>query len=455
MNEQGTYDALHRILRREWGTATEVHDLVALTGGASRETWRFRAVGADHGDRPLILRLARGAGYGAVPLAVEAVAMRAAAEAGVPVPTVHLTGSDSELDAEFMVMDHVDGETLPTRILRSDAYAAARPRLAAQLGSALATLHRTPLGPGTASLAHASGDPLGELRDQSVHDVPPPGLALAFRWLRDHPVPPGPTGLVHGDFRLGNLLVGPDGLAAVLDWEVAQVGDPLMDLGWLCAKVWRFGSALPVAGVGTREELLAAYESVAGWRPTFEQLHWWELYSTLRWGVGCGVQAKRHLDGNTPSVELAAIGRRTCEQELDVLLALGLTEPVNVDDPLADDGLVRPADLGLPSAADLAGALEHYLVTGPMALEGRLGFHARVAANVARTLRRELLLGPAFESGHRERLGRLGLRDDTGLGAAILDGSLDDRWGEVVETVTKSVHHQVLVANPRHLGRPA
>jgi aminoglycoside phosphotransferase (APT) family kinase protein len=125
--------------------------------------------------------------------------------------------------------------------------------------------------------------------------------------------------VVHGDFRNGNLVVGPDGVRAVLDWELVHVGDPMEDLGWLCTRAWRFGGAPPVGGFGEYDDLVAAYEKRSGVAVDRDVLRWWELLGTVKWGVICVVQANRHLVGGQRSVELAAIGRRVCEQEYDCL----------------------------------------------------------------------------------------------------------------------------------------
>ena len=97
------------------------------------------------------------------------------------------------------------------------------------------------------------------------------------------------------------------------------MGDPVEDLGWLCVKAWRFGSALPVGGLGTYEDLLDAYAEASGVRVDREELRWWEVLGTLKWGIMCISQANRHLTGHRRSHELAAIGRRVCENELDLL----------------------------------------------------------------------------------------------------------------------------------------
>jgi aminoglycoside phosphotransferase (APT) family kinase protein len=419
-----------------------VEGLTRLSGGANRETWALTA-----GGRDLVLR--GGAGTGSVGLHVEAEAMTAAARAGVPVPEVVHAG---ELDGSpYLLMARVDGETIPRRILRDAALAA--PGRARELGALLARLHTVPLAEVPA--VKPAGDPLAALHGGYLTDgrVPPPGLALGLRELAGtRPEPAGET-LVHGDFRLGNLMLGPDGVRAVLDWELVHTGDPVEDLGWLCAKVWRFGSPHPAGGLGSREELLDGYGAVAGWRPSAAQLRWWELYATVRWGLMTGLMAERHLSGAEPSVELAAIGRRACEQEFDVLLALGLAapDPAVPPEPADDDAALY----GRPTATDLLEAVTAFLAGDVQPGGDRVGFHARVAGNVLATVRRELALGPAARERHRARLARLGCPDDAALSRAILDGGLDDRWDDVLDAVRSDVRDRVLVANPRHLTAPA
>ncbi|MEI8239081.1 MAG: phosphotransferase family protein [Actinomycetota bacterium] len=292
----------------------EVTDLVRLSGGASRDTFRFLADG-----RPLILQRQRGGDIR--DMGIEADVLRAAANAGVPVPHLVANSTDpSSIGAAFMVLTAVEGETIARKILRDDEFATARSLLPAQLGGALAQLHR-------ADVSNVVGlvdvDQLSQYR--AVLDFtaqPHPAFELAFRWLEQHRPDPCPPVLVHGDFRLGNLMVGSDGLRAVLDWELAHIGDPMEDLGWLCVKAWRFGSHLPVAGVGEYRELISAYEAASGTTLDSDVVHWWEVLGTLKWGIMCIGQAATHTTGAVRSHELAAIGRRVCENEHDLFLAL-------------------------------------------------------------------------------------------------------------------------------------
>jgi aminoglycoside phosphotransferase (APT) family kinase protein len=313
--------------------ADEVRELRRLSGGASRETWAFEADG-----RPLILQRARPGGVTSAALTTEVELLRAAQAAGVPVPAVVLSGgdldgdSDRDLDSSdgdaarlgrsWMVLERIEGETIPRRILREAEYASARPLLTAQCGRALAAVH-------SIDRTSISGlDPTDQFeRFRELLDAmsePHPAFELGFRWLERNRPPARADTVVHGDFRNGNLVVGPDGLRGVLDWELAHLGDPLEDLGWLCVRAWRFGAPPRVGGFGEVDELVAAYESAPGSTGTVDRdaLAWWEAMGTLKWGVMCMLQAATHLSGTVRSVELAAIGRRVCEVEHDLLLLL-------------------------------------------------------------------------------------------------------------------------------------
>jgi aminoglycoside phosphotransferase (APT) family kinase protein len=217
-------------------------------------------------------------------------------------------------------MRRVAGETIARKILRDDEYADARPKLAAQCGTILARLHTMDAGalPGAADL-----DALAFFREVFAGSgVVSPPLELAFRWLEQNQPESSRRTVVHGDFRHGNLIVGPEGIRAVLDWELLHLGDPMEDLGWLCTRAWRFGGKGPVGGFGDYADLFAAYEAESGIAVDPEVVAWWELLGTVKWGVICVMQAGRHLGGGERSVELAAIGRRLYEQEYDCVLLL-------------------------------------------------------------------------------------------------------------------------------------
>ena len=294
-----------------------VEEPTRLPGGSSRETWSFvtRAPGGD--ERRLVLRRDP-PGAPSAGLALEAALLESAGAAAVPVPSLVVAGdATSPFGSAFVVVEHVEGETLPRRILRQTAVDGSGPRLAAQCGRVLAAIH----GMAPASVPGLpGGDPLEQLRGLlDVLGQPHPALELAMRWLAEARPARSGDAVVHGDFRNGNLVVGPDGIRAVLDWELAHRGDPLEDLGWLCVRAWRFGGALPVGGFGTVDHLVESYEAASSRVVDRDALYWWEVLGTVRWGVICIVQVMTHLSGSVRSVELAAIGRRVCEVEWDVL----------------------------------------------------------------------------------------------------------------------------------------
>jgi aminoglycoside phosphotransferase (APT) family kinase protein len=457
-------DRLASALGRRLGIERPVvAGLTRLSGGASRQTWSFELEEGDGPARPLILQRERGAAMDSLAgMSVEADLLLAAAAAGVKVPRVVATdGGEDDLGARFIVTDRVDGETIARKLLRDDEFAEARPLLARQAGEALAAIHSIDPTPFEGRLVlqdqvaqfRAVLDMLGEAH---------PAFELGFRWLeRNAPDAGRPTSIVHGDFRNGNLIVGPDGLRAVLDWELAHLGDPVEDLGWFCVRAWRFGSSHRAGGFGPVSELLDGYRSASGVDVGLDELRWWEVMGTVRWGVICMVQANTHLSGASRSVELATIGRRTAENEHDVLqLIHGRgTKPKKRSEPEAQEP--RPsassAPHDRPTIAELIEAVREYLESEvmPSSAESSVRFHARVAVNALAMVERELALGPEQEAAHRTRLDALGFADDASLAAAIRAGELDDRWDEIVAAVTESVAAKLAVANPTYADGPA
>jgi aminoglycoside phosphotransferase (APT) family kinase protein len=319
--------ALSRCVAAWCPGATGVAHAARLSGGASQETWTFDIIHPD-GNIGAILRRAP-PGYGAAPtraagLDAEATLMQLAYDAGLPSPKVlHLLKSQDELGTGF-IMQRIEGETIARKILRDEQFAKARPVLARQLGGVLAGIHGLPASK-LPKLRHMTStreiaDLEGEYRG---FDWPRPVFELALRWLRDHdPGPSEQTTLVHGDFRHGNLIIGPDGVRAVLDWELAHTGDPMEDLGWVCVNSWRFGEIdKPVGGFGSREELFAGYQA-AGGKVDPERVRFWEVMGTLRWGVMCCGMMQRFRAAPDHSMERAMIGRRSSETEIDLLRLL-------------------------------------------------------------------------------------------------------------------------------------
>lgn len=319
--------ALARSVTAWCAGATGIANAARLSGGASQETWSFDIERPD-GALGAILRRAP-AGYTtplerAAGLDAEAVLMRSALEAGIPSPRVlHVLTPEDGLGTGF-VMARVAGETIPRKILRDALYADVRPKLARQIGGVLAKMHALDSARLPALRRLNSSSEIAELtQEYRSFGWPRPVFELALRWLAGNdPGPPPRETLVHGDFRHGNLIIGPDGVRAVIDWELAHVGDPMEDLGWVCVNSWRFGEIdKPVGGLGTREDLYAGYADEGG-HVDPARARFWEVMGTLRWGVMCCGMMQRFRNGPDHSLERAMIGRRASEAEIDLLRLL-------------------------------------------------------------------------------------------------------------------------------------
>lgn len=320
--------ALAPVVSTALGVDAAIENLRALTGGASRSTWAFDAITPEE-RRALILRIGPPDDVHAS-MELEARVQAVAAAAGTPVPHVLVAdNSAAALGNPFLICEEVEGETIARRIDRQLEKAGgqtARSELLSQCAQALAAIHRADAD----DPELATQDQLAEWRSRldAMGDTTA-AFEWAFRWLAANRPAPSPPHLVHGDYRMGNLIVDGSDLAAVLDWELVHVGEVYEDLAWFCIRAWRFGAPADRAagGLGSVEDFLCGYEQAGGTAVDRAAFHWWLVLATLRWGVICRYQAERHLSGQTRSVELAAIGRRVCETEWDVLNLLDKTLP--------------------------------------------------------------------------------------------------------------------------------
>jgi aminoglycoside phosphotransferase (APT) family kinase protein len=317
--------ALERAFARTQGPVS-IANLHRLSGGASQETWGFDVSGALTGG--FVLRHAPAGQIeppiGKVTLETEAQIIDAVRARGVPTPEIAFVLRAEDGAGNGFVMPHVPGEALGARILRDPTLEARRAALAHECGAALAGIHSTDVGhiPGLQHRTAASQ--LAGMR-LALHELghPRPVFELAFRWLGDNMPAGTPTTLVHGDFRLGNFLLAPGGIQAVLDWELAHIGDPAEDLGWLCVPSWRFGVIeKPVGGFGDYDQLIEGYVGAGGDPGVAERIHFYEVFGVLKWGVICARALETLRSGVELSVERAMIARRTSETELDILRLL-------------------------------------------------------------------------------------------------------------------------------------
>jgi len=323
--------ALAEATRRHFGAPAIIDHLSRQSGGASRQTWSFDAVvnGQRHAlilrrDPPAQGKTERERAV-AVDRATEFRVLRAAHAAGVRAPEVLFELTPQDGLGEAYVMRRIGGIAIARKLLRDPPYEAARGKIASQLGEILARIHATDPATLPPLMRREAADHIAELRRSlDALGQAQPVFELALSWLdRRKPAPLERPVLVHGDYRTGNYLVDETGVTTILDWELAHLGDPVEDLGWLCVKSWRFGAIdRPAGGFGSREELWAAYERAGGGPVDPVRAHWWEVFGTVHWGIICLNQAWKHLSGSIKSMEHASIGRRAVETEVDLLQLL-------------------------------------------------------------------------------------------------------------------------------------
>ena len=327
-------DAVARFL----GPPGEILELRRLTAGATKGTWAFRAQIGDT-QPALILQISTVASRTESPAASsdtakteliqlpmlggkdDAAVMLAAVKAGVPAPPVRVVLTVDCGLGEGYITDFIPGETIARRILREVRFAALRGNFASQCGEILARIHAMDMATLPFLLPLDGARQIARYRDvYDSCDCPVPALEAGLRWAEDHMPAAARSTVVHGDFRMGNLICGEQRIHAVLDWELACMGDPMQDLGWLCVKTWRFGGSEPVGGIGRREDLFAAYERASGMAVDPAHVHFWEGWGCVRWAIICLVKGLAHRShGAHRTVEALAIGRRMEEPLFDFL----------------------------------------------------------------------------------------------------------------------------------------
>ena len=317
--------ALQERLAAETGRPVAVRAVEPLGGGACQDNYRVEIDLADgRGARPMALRSdARKSLAGSIDRREEFAVISAAVAASVKTPAAQaLTQGLVRPGAWAYLLDWTEGTAIGRRVLRDEALAAARRGLAVELAENLARIHSvTPakhpdlLPPSPErDLLRSPRRMVASLRE------PRPALEIALRWLEEHPPSNDETVLVHGDFRTGNFMVTPQGLAGVLDWEFAHWGSAAEDLAWIQMRTWRFNSnKLPIGGFGRRDEFYAAYEKASGRTIRREDVHYYEVLGNVRWAAGCVQQGERYLSGEEQDLELIAIPRRAVEMEFEAL----------------------------------------------------------------------------------------------------------------------------------------
>ena len=434
-----------------------------LSGGASQATYRVE-IETGTGPRTLAVRrsalggVAAGSGPG---IEGEAELFRVARAAGVPEPEIfHVFTPEEELGEGF-VMEWLDGETVGSKILRSPELEGVRPKLAFQCGEILARIHG--IDPVATGLDQRLATVTTEAFVREVWEryrsfgTSMPMIDYTARWLLDHLPDDTEPRLVHNDFRNGNVMVSPEGIVAVLDWELAHLGDPVRDVGWICTNSWRFGRhELPVGGFGELEDLLDGYESVSGVRIPLEHVRYWEVFGSFWWAASSLAMAAFWRAGADKTVERPGIARRSSECQVDCANLI-IPGPVTLVDE-------QPAtsSVDMPRTDELLTSVRDFLRNDARkALEGRNSFMSLVASNSLDIVLRELQLGPAHLRGELERLRALFACDDSletlraRLCEGLRDGSIAlDRPG-LADHLRLTAANQLAIDQPKYSGLAA
>jgi aminoglycoside phosphotransferase (APT) family kinase protein len=365
--------------------------LERLSGGASMESYRFTA-----GRESCVLRRAPSLDLmTGRPLdhAGEAAVIRAAGATGVLAPDVLVELQPEDGIGSGFVMRALPGTPDPAGILAT----ADGDALIREIGAQLAAVHRTdcrglplPVMDTATALAELKARYLGHGGDRPI-------LALALRWLEQNLPAPVPPRLVHGDFRLGNLLVDDSRLTGVLDWELAHLGDPLEDLAFGCMTVWRFSRPdRPGYGLASLQALTDAYAAAGGVAFDPERFRFWTVYRTFWWALGCLQMGGFWRAGHDRSIERVVVGRRTAEQELDLLLLLeDLAPEAERARPLPPAIEPLPPGSGEPDGAEVLTAVSEWLASEIKPLvSGRGKFNLAVARNALGIIAREMSQRP-------------------------------------------------------------
>lgn len=432
-----------------------------LSGGASQETYRlvietaagrelraFRRAPAEIGET------ASGPG-----LAGEALLFQVARAAGVPGPKVdYVLQTEDGLGTGF-IMEWIEGETLGAKIARAEDFAKIRPRLAYQCGQIMARIHQIDVtASGLAPRLHRL-TPEAAIRQtwdqyKGLKAIAPM-IDFTARWLLENLPPEVEPRLVHNDFRNGNLMVSKaDGVSAVLDWELAHIGDPMRDLGWICTGSWRFGQhEFPVGGFGLREDLFAGYEAESGRKIDPRHVHFWEVFGSFWWAVGCLRMGERYRREPSVGVEYPVIGRRSSECQVDCVNLL-IPGPVSFN-PAAPDPVLHD----LPRSDEILTSVRDFLRDSVMSVTGgRDRFLARVGANALDIVLREVTLGNEYRAEMQARLARLLGREgslsalEAELAAGLRDGTMPLDAPGLAEYLRESVVRRIAIDQPSYPG---
>src|SRR3954454_21376986 len=246
-----------------------------------------------------------------------------AGQARVP-DVLAVCDDESVIGAPFYVMSLVEGEVITTSLPDALDTPAERRRIGEELIDALVEVHAVDwqgcglegFGKPTGYLERQLRRFLGLWEHNRTRDIP--AVEAVAGWLRDHLPESGPATVVHGDYRLGNTMFAPDSparLVAIFDWEMATIGDPLADVGYLCAlwvdrddppTMFELSGVTREEGFVSRAELVARYEERSGRSMT--DIRWYRTRALWKSIVFMEGNYRRAVTGATDDPYLKGFG---------------------------------------------------------------------------------------------------------------------------------------------------
>jgi len=450
---------LAKFIERSLRGGAEVVNPRRLTGGANMETWAFGYEGNEY-----ILRLQpegsdAGPTFARIDLSIEADLIDRVQKHGVLAPRVFGTLRPEDNAGIGFLMEKVSGEALPHKLLKDPKYENALEKLPLQCAAELAKIHAINSRDIPASIPTQSAEQKIAFQRSLFEkfEADSPIVSLAFEWLEQNVPSTEECTLVHGDFRMGNILVDQSGITAVLDWELAHRGDPAHDLAYICTPSWRFGNyEKPVGGFGQIEEFLAAYESASGRKVEESRFNFWLVYCTLNWAIGTLIMIDMWRRGIDRTIERTVIGTRFSETEIDLLLLLEDivfdTAPTN---NLKSPPLGKSEMKGDTHLSELLLATQEWVNSSiiPNA-DDRMLFESRVARKAIGIALRKEQFGPDFNARRTQRLNTLGL-NQAGLITGIANGTVDLRTDGILDHLRMTALEDVMIDQPKYAGLKA
>ena len=456
MTDELFEEKLEAYCKATFGAEGEFSELRRLSGGASMESWAF----AYGGEEFVLRRLPTGLsadddGLRGVPLSAQADIIELACSAGVTAPQVRGRLKPEHGLGEGFIMAKAEGETLPHKILGNPEFAEAEASLTEQCARELAAIHKVPLASLPASLEYFSPAELIRVQKDKYDEIGGqiPIYEYVFHWLEQNAPDASDKYLVHGDFRMGNLMIAQEGLSAVLDWELARIGDPVQDLAYLCTPSWRFGHYEKAAGgFDSATSFLRAYAAASGAEVDPDRFRFWLIYSTLWWGIACMVMGQIWRSHGDRSLERTVIGRRVSEGEIDLALLFEEILPDNICTPLdwsTPDPEPASGETGYDELLTALG--EWNMEQVQPGLQGHDKFQSRVAGNALGIAQRQTEWGPGFRDAANARLAAIGY-DHRQLCSGLSEGEIEITGSGVWDHLRLSALERLSINQPKYAG---